>query len=91
MDSIEINTELKKINNIHHSLDESNIMTYVIFLESYRPKLNAAQIHWVEDKIDRLTEKSRQDLENSLTNIDVELASSSLVEKMEDSGIMFIR
>lgn len=88
MDSIEINSELKKINNIHHSLDETNVMTYLIFLENFRSKLSAAQIQWIDDKIDRLTDKTRVEYENSLVNIDVELAKQPLVEKTEEYGIL---
>jgi len=86
MDTIEINTELEKINKLHHSLDENNIMTFIIFLESNRTRLSEAQIGWVNDKIDRLTEQHRQRLESSCSNIDVELARKPLLEKGEDIG-----
>jgi len=86
MDTIEINTELGKINRLHHSLDENNIMTYIIFLESNRVRLSNAQIDWINDKIDRLTEKQRQQVEASCSNINVDLARTPLLEKVEDVG-----
>ena len=88
MDTIEINTELGKINKLHHSLDENNIMTFIIFLESNRPRLSTAQIDWVNDKIDRLTEQHRQKVESACSNIDIELARTPLLEKTEDIGYL---
>lgn len=90
MDTIEINTELKKIQALHGSLDENNVMTYIIFLESYRHKLSDGQIQWLDEKIDRLNEKSRATFEQSLSNIDVELASRPITDKMEEGGLMRI-
>jgi hypothetical protein len=86
MDEIEINIELKKINALHSSLDESNCMTYIIFLESNRPRLNEAQIAWLDNKIDDLNEKTRLAFEKSMENIDVELATKPLTEKFQDHG-----
>ena len=88
MDEIEINTELKKINALHASLDESNVMTYIIFLESYRHRLNTAQIAWLDNKIDALNEKTRLAFEKSMENIDVELAKKPITEKYQDTGEM---
>ena len=88
MDEIEINTELKKINALHASLDVSNVMTYIIFLESYRHRLNTAQVAWLDNKIDALNEKTRLAFEKSMENIDVELATKPLTEKFQDYGEM---
>jgi hypothetical protein len=88
MDEIEINTELKKINALHSSLDESNVMTYIIFLESYRHRLNELQIAWLDNKIDALNEKTRLAFEKSMENIDVELATKPITEKMEEIGVL---
>lgn len=86
MDTIEITTELEKINKLHHSLDENNTMTFIIFLESNRQRLSGAQIDWVNDKIDRLTEQQRQRIETSFSNVDIELARKPLLEKIEPQG-----
>ena len=72
----------------HHSLDETNPMTYIIFLETYRARLNAAQVKWLDNKIDNLTEQQRQTVENGMENIDVELATKPITEKMEDTGLL---
>lgn len=86
MDTIQINSELKKINALHHSLDETNPMTYIIFLETYRARLNAAQVKWLDNKIDNLTEQQRQTVENGMDNLDVELAKQPILEKCKDIG-----
>ena len=86
MDTIQINTELKKINALHHSLDESNVMTYIIFLESYRHRLNTAQVAWLDNKIDTLTEQQRQTFENGMEQVDVEIAKQPIFEKCKDVG-----
>lgn len=86
MDEIEINIELKKINALHSSLDENNVITYIIFLESNRHRLNELQIAWLDNKIDDLNEKTRLAFEKSMENIDVELATKPLTEKFQDHG-----
>ena len=88
MDTIEINTELGKINKLHHSLDENNIMTFIIFLESNRHRLSTAQIDWVNNKVDRLTEQQRQKVESACSNINIDLARTPLLEKTEDIGYL---
>ena len=88
MDELEIHDELLKINNIHHSLNESNIMTYVILKETNKTKLSQSQILWINDRIDALHEKQRQSTEASLSNIDVELAKMPLLSKCTDVGEM---
>lgn len=88
MDELDIHDELLKINNIHHSLNESNIMTYVILKETNKSKFSEAQIQWINDRIDALHEKQRKSTEDSLANIDVELAKKPLSDKTTDSGYM---
>jgi len=88
MDELMIHDELLKINNIHHSLNESNIMTYVILRETNKTKLSQSQILWINDRIDALHEKQRQSTEASLANIDVELAKTPLLSKTHDVGEM---
>jgi hypothetical protein len=88
MDEIEINAELKKINALHPSLDESNVMTYIIFLESYRHKLNTAQIAWLDNKIDDINENARLAFEKSMEHVDVELAKKPITEKYQEAGEM---
>lgn len=86
MDELTIHDELLKINNIHHSLNESNIMTYVILKETNKSKFSEAQIQWINDRIDAIHEKQRQSTEASLANIDVEVAKMPLSLKTSDSG-----
>jgi hypothetical protein len=90
MDTLEINKELKKINALHGSLNEDNALTYIIFLESYRHKLNEAQIEWLDYKIDKMTEDNRQRLEDGLKNVDVELSKAPLTEKYQEAGELSI-
>jgi len=86
MDELTIHDELLKINNIHHSLNETNIMTYVILRETNKSKFNESQIQWINDRIDALHEKQRQLTEASLANIDIEVAKMPLHTKTTDSG-----
>lgn len=86
MNAKQIKTELAKIHAIHNSLDENNILTFIIFLESYKTRLSAEQIIWVNDKIDMLEEENRQKMEESLQNIDVNLAKAPLTHKYEATG-----
>ena len=88
MQELDIHDELLKINNIHHSLNETNIMTFVILKETNKSKFSEAQIQWIDDRIDALHEKQRQLTEASLANIDVELAKTPICEKTSDSGYM---
>lgn len=88
MDTLEINRELKKINAIHGSLDEENVITFIIFLESYRHRLNTAQIEWLDYKIDQMTEENRKKVEASVANLNVELAKAPLSEKHQETGTL---
>jgi hypothetical protein len=88
MDELDIYEELQKINSLHHSLDEKNVMTYCILRESNRARFSDAQIKWINDRIDSLHERQRQALENSLQNVDVELAKSPLSDKTESFGVL---
>lgn len=86
MDETDIHEELMKINNIHHSLDATSIMTYVILRETHKSRFTDSQIQWINDKIDSLHEKQRQATENSLKHVDLELARMPLSSKISDVG-----
>lgn len=86
MDSIEITTELNKINALHSSLNETNPMTYIIFLESYRAKLTDLQIEWLDNKIDALNRKTSELVELSMSNIDIGLAMQPITSKTCETG-----
>jgi len=91
MDSIEITTELNKINAIHSSLNETNPMTYIIFLESYRAKLTESQIEWLDTKIDKLTQKTNELVDLSMSNIDIGVAMQPLLSKICEMGYQINR
>jgi len=86
MDELDIYEELQKINSIHHSLDEKNVMTYCILRESNRARFSDAQIKWINNRIDLLHDKQRKITEDGLANVDIELASKPLLEKYTDIG-----
>lgn len=88
MDSIEITTELNKVNAIHSSLDETNPITYIIFQETFREKLTEAQHAWLDMKVYELNHKATTRLEMAKSNIDVGLAMADIREKFSDHGIM---
>ena len=88
MDSIEITTELNKVNAIHSSLDETNPITYIIFQETFREKLSEAQHAWLDIKIYELNHKATTKLEMVKSNIDVGLAMADIRDKFTDHGIM---
>ena len=88
MDETDIHEELIKINNIHHSLDATCIMTYVILRETHKARFTDAQIQWINDKIDSLHEKQRQATEDSLKHVDLELCKMPLLSKTSDVGEM---
>jgi hypothetical protein len=90
MDTVEINEELRKVNAIHGSLDETNPMTFVILLETNRTRFNHAQILWIEEMICILVDKQKKRLDASLANIDVELAKMPILEKSSMSGFQKI-
>jgi hypothetical protein len=86
MDELDIQEELLKINAIHSSLNENNIMTFVILLETNRKRFNEHQIIWIENRIDKLHEKERVKFENSLEHLDIELLKKPLLDKSSDFG-----
>jgi hypothetical protein len=86
MDSMTINEELQKIQNIHHSLDDKNPITYAILLETNRKWFTPSQITWIHERIDTLHERNRLAFENSLQNVDIELAKKPICDKMSDVG-----
>ena len=88
MDSVEITTELNKINRVHSSLDETNPITYIIFQETFRDKLTAAQMQWLDFKITDLNHKLNETVHQQMSNIDIGLALSSLLDKTQEVGTM---
>ena len=88
MDSIEITTELNRVNAIHSSLDETNPITYIIFQETFREKLTDAQHAWLDMKIYELNHKATTKLEMVKSNIDVGMAMADIRDKFSDHGFM---
>ena len=88
MDSVEITTELNKINRVHGSLDETNPITYIIFQETFRDRLTASQHEWIDFKVADLNHKLNETVHKQMSNIDIGLALSSLSDKTEDFGTM---
>jgi hypothetical protein len=86
MNAFEITEELQKIQAIHHSLNESNPMSYVILLETNRKWFTASQIQWIEDRLHNLREKEEQSLQTSLEGLNVELAQAGILDKMCEHG-----
>ena len=86
MDSMTIHEELQKINGLHHSLNETNPMTYVILRETHKSKWTPSQLEWLDNQIDRLQNSIRENFENSLQSVDVELAQASILSKSSDIG-----
>jgi dihydroneopterin aldolase len=86
MDTFTINEELAKINAIHHSLDETNYITYAILLETNRKWFTESQIKWIEERIANLQNQLKQNLQKSLESLDFELASAPILEKSSDVG-----
>lgn len=85
MDSIEITTELHKIGNIHSSLNETNPQTYIIFQETFRHKLSMKQHEWLDTKINELVNKEESKIQALSENIDLDIASLSLLEKIDNN------
>lgn len=88
MDSIEITTELNKINRIHRSLDETNPITYIIFQETFRDKLSDSQMQWLDYKVCDLNHKLNMNFHKQLSNYDMGLMLAPILDKTEESGIM---
>ena len=88
MDSLTINAELQKIQNIHSSLDEHNPITFIIFLETFRQKLSPEQIRMIDERIEELTNKTNTQVNQFLQTRDEKLMLTPLSLKTEESGIM---
>lgn len=88
MDSIEITRELHKINALHGSLDETNILTYIIFAATFEPRLNPEQLAWIENKIMDLKNQSGRSLLEAVDGLDMEVTNMPLSAKFEDIGRM---
>lgn len=90
MDSMTINEELQKIQNIHHSLDEKNPITYAILLETNRKWFTPSQITWIHERIAYLQHQQKHSVEKSLESIDPDLAVAPILSKSSDVGEMKI-
>lgn len=88
MDTIQINTELSKIQNIHPSFDETNPLTYIIFQATFKDRLSLAQNEWLENKIQSLNKDIDAKISEFQSQIDVELAKKSILEKSENTGYL---
>ena len=88
MDSLTISTELNKINKVHHSLDETNPITYIIFQETFRDQLSSAQMEYLDYKIADLNHKLNEKVHKQMSNIDVGLAMQSILDKYNPIGYM---
>jgi hypothetical protein len=88
MDSIEITTELNKINRIHQSLNETNPITYIIFQETFRDKLTDRQHEWLDYKVTDLNHKLNMNFHQQMSNYDMGLMMAPILEKSEEFGTM---
>jgi hypothetical protein len=88
MNELDIHSELIKVNNIHHSLDAENIMTYIILLETNKSKLSQGQILWINERIALLNLKQSKQVVDSLSHVDLDLAKMPLLEKCSDRGYL---
>lgn len=86
MDSLEITRELNKIHGLHSSLDETNILTYIIFAATFETKLSPAQHEWIDNRIAFLKSQTDDSLVTCLSKLDSAVTSLSLLEKMETAG-----
>lgn len=86
MDEFDIQEELLKINAIHSSLNENNIMTFVILLETNRKRFNENQIIWIENRIDKLQKKEQIKINNSLEHLDIEVLTKPILQKSSEFG-----
>ena len=91
MNTEDININLEKIHALHSSLNETNPQTFIIFLETYRNSLNPAQIAWIDNRIDQLTERTSSTIALTMNNIDIAMAMTPLSEKSCDQGVQVIR
>lgn len=88
MDSMSINEELQKIQNIHHSLDDKNPITYTILLETNRKWFTPSQITWIHERIVYLQHQQKHNIEKSLEPLDPELLVAPILSKSSDVGEM---
>ena len=86
MDEFDIQEELLKINSIHSSLNENNIMTFVILLETNRKRFNENQIIWIENRIDKLQKKEQIKINNSLEHLDIDVLTKPILQKSSEFG-----
>ena len=82
MNEEDITEALEGIHSIHSSLNETNAMTFVIFLTQYKDKLCDEQINWVREKIDRLNKKASNDFRRNVDKMDMEISLLPLNEKI---------
>lgn len=90
MDSMTINEELQKIQNIHHSLDDKNPITYAILLETNRKWFTPSQIKWIHERIVYLQNQQKQNVDKTLEPLDKELLVAPIFSKSTDVGEMKI-
>lgn len=90
MDAITLKIELAKIQNIHESFDETNPITYIIFIETHRSKLSPQQIQMLEDRITSLSHQEGCKLHKFMESTDYDLLTTPLMEKIEETGTMRI-
>jgi hypothetical protein len=90
MDTLTIQSELAKIQQIHETFDENNAMTFIIFVETHRDKLSPMQIEMLENRITSITNKERERVNRFIETVDYDLLVAPLSEKMEDTGVMRI-
>ena len=91
MDEFDIQEELLKINSIHSSLNENNIMTFVILLETNRKRFNENQIIWIENRIDKLQKKEQIKINNSLEHLDIDVLTKPILQKSSEFGYITSR
>jgi hypothetical protein len=82
MDEFEITAELNKIHAIHHSLDENNILTYIIFAASFESRLSPQQHEWIENRIVTLKLQTNNKLSSCFDKLDEALMVAPLLDKI---------
>lgn len=82
MEEFEIEFELDLIREIHPSFDEENPITYVLFLERNKEKLNEKQIELFEEEIKRLKKKQEFYTKKMLEKFTDPLSRVPLLEKI---------
>jgi fido (protein-threonine AMPylation protein) len=87
MDEDDIKQKLMEINAIHPTFDETNPITYVIFLTECRDELNEAQIKWCNDEIERLKRKQKKMQSKWVSMIDNEITRLPLEQKIGENSV----